>query len=95
MAIKIVLREWDPSLTDAIVAKFENIKLKRADAEASAVRSKVGSAKSRVETASENHRLEQKRLKESRVELERVITVIRGGGIVFKNTLGRAYHLAP
>jgi hypothetical protein len=58
-----------------VVAKFENIKLERANAEASAAQAAVGSAKSRVEAALDNHRRVQKRLKESRVELERVITV--------------------
>ena len=74
-AIRTALREWDSSLTDAMVAKFENIKLEKANAEARVVQAAVGSAKSRVEAASDNHRRMQKRLKESRVELERVITV--------------------
>ena len=74
-AIRTALREWDLSRTDTVVAKFENIKLERANAEASAAQAAVGSAKSRVEAALNNHRRVQKRLKASRVELERVITV--------------------
>ena len=58
-----------------MVAKFENIKLEKANAEARVAQEAVGSAKSRVEAASDNHRRVQKRLKESRVELERVIAV--------------------
>lgn len=82
-----------------MVAKFEDVKLRRADAEASAARAEVGGAASRAETAAENHRLAQRRLRESRVELERVIAVgasRRGSAIALQKCfLGRAYHPAP
>ena len=73
-SIKTMLSEWDVARTETMVAHFEKIRLERANAEASAAQAAVGSAKSRVEVALENHRKVQKRLKEARVELERVIT---------------------
>ena len=68
-----MLREWDLSRTDALVAKLEQMKLEKAEAAASAAQAAVGSAKSRVEAALDEHQRIQKRLKDARNELERVI----------------------
>lgn len=73
-AIKTTLSEWDVARTESMVAQFEKIRLARANADANAAQAAVGSAKSRVEEALANHQKVQKRLKEARVELERVIT---------------------